>query len=122
MVILNINGVDITPYIAFRGVQWQRSDIDSSTAGRSLDGTLVRSRVATKIRLDVACRPLKTSEASIVLTAIMPEWVTVTYTDPQLGTETTKIMYSNNNPASFLMKQASGLEFWDGITFPLIEK
>lgn len=52
----------------------------------------------------------------------MPVFVTVQYYDPQLGAVTTKTMYSNNNPASFLIKRENGQEYWDGITFPLIEK
>lgn len=119
---LTINGVDITPYIANRGVKWQRSDLDAPNAGRSLDGFLIRYRVGTKIRLDVTCIPLTSEQASVVLTAIMPEWVTVIYTDPQLGRDVTRTMYSNNNPASFLMRQPDGTEYWDGITFPLMEQ
>lgn len=111
----------MTPYIAHRGVKWQRSDLDAPGSGRGLDGKLMRSRVASKIRLDVTCRPLNTAEASKVLTAIMPQWVTVTYTDPQAGQEVTKTMYSNNNPASYLLKKGA-TEYWDGITFPLIEQ
>lgn len=118
---LTIDGVDMTPYIASRGIKWQRSDLDAPGSGRGLDGKLMRSRVASKIRLDVTCRPLNTAEASKVLTAIMPQWVTVTYTDPQAGQEVTKTMYSNNNPASYLLKKGA-TEYWDGITFPLIEQ
>lgn len=81
--VLKIDGTDIVPYIAYGGVKWQRSDVDGEGAGRMLDGTLERNRMATKIRLDVTCRPLKSAEASIVLSAIMPEWVSVTYFDPQ---------------------------------------
>lgn len=119
--ILEIDGVNIVPYIAYGGVQWQRSDVDGEGAGRDLTGTLRRNRVATKRRLDITCRPLKAEEASIVLTAIMPEWVTVRYTDPQVGAVVTRRMYANNNPASFLMKKSDGTEWWTGITFPLIE-
>lgn len=119
---LTIDGVDMTPYIAFRGVKWQRSDLDAPNSGRGLDGRLMRNRVASKIRLDVTCIPLTADKASTVLTTIMPEWVTVTYTDPQLGRDVTKTMYSNNNPASFLMRRPDGKEYWDGITFPLIER
>lgn len=119
---LTINGVDITPYIANRGIKWQRSDLDAANAGRSLDGSLMRSRVASKIRLDITCIPMTSEQTSKVLTAIMPEWVSVTYTDPQLGRDVTKTMYSNNNPASFLLRQPDGTEYWDGITFPLIER
>ena len=118
---LTINGVDMTPYIAKRGIKWQRSDLDAEGSGRSLDGMMMRNRVASKIRLDVTCIPLPSPAASIVLTAIMPEWVEVTYTDPQLGRDVTKTMYSNNNTASYLMQKGDA-EYWDGITFPLIEK
>lgn len=96
--------------------------MDGEGAGRMLDGTLERNRMATKIRLDVTCRPLKSAEASIVLSAIMPEWVSVTYFDPQKGSTVTKTMYANNNPASYLIKHPDGTEWWSGITFPLIEK
>lgn len=119
---LEIDGVDIVPYIAFQGFDWQRSDVDGEGAGRMLDGTLVRNRMATKIRLDITCRPLTGTEASLVLTAIMPEWVTVKYYDPQKGSIVTKTMYSNNNPASYLIMQRDGTELWGGITFPLIEQ
>lgn len=120
--VLKIDGVDITPFIAHGGVKWQRADIDVAPTGRSLSGELMRSRVATKIRLDVTCTPLTTEQASKVLTAIMPVWVQVTYTDPQICAEVTKTMYSNNNPASYLMAKSDGREYWSGIEFPLIEK
>lgn len=120
--ILTIDGTDITPYIAFGGVKWQRSDVDGEGAGRTLDGNLRRNRVATKIRLDITCRPLTASEAAIVLSAIMPEWVTVVYTDPQAGTELSKKMYANNNPATYAIKRKDGTEWWSGIAFPLIEE
>lgn len=115
-----VNNVDMVPYIAFGGVKWQRSDIEAPDAGRTLDGVLHRGRVSTKIRLDVTCRPLTSTEASIVLNAILPEFVTVRYTDPMSG-QVTKTMYSNNNPASFCMIR-NNIEWWEGITFPLIEQ
>ena len=120
--IFQIGGVDITPYVAYNGFKWQRSDLDAPNSGRTLDGLMHRGRVASKIRLDITCRPLLASEARIVLNAILPEWVTVTYTDPMNGSSVTKTMYSNNNPASFLLKKRDGGEYWSGITFPLIEQ
>ena len=116
-----VNGVDMLPYIAYQGLKWQRSDVEAPDAGRTLDGVMHRGRVATKIRLDVTCRPLTAAEASTVLNAILPEFVSVTYTDPMSG-NVTKTMYSNNNPASFLMRRKDGSEWWSGITFPLIEQ
>ena len=118
--ILNVDGINILPYVAHQGLKWQRNDLDSADAGRTMDGVMHRGRVATKIRLDVTCRPLKSEEASIVLNAIYPEYVTVEYTDPMLGL-VTKQMYSNNTPASHMVIQADGVEWWQDIVFPLIE-
>lgn len=119
---LTVNGIDITPYIAFRGLKWQRNDVDGWDAGRAMDGVMYRQRIGTKIRLDITCRPMKTSEISVVLNAIQPEYVTVTYDDPLYGNNRTATFYSNNNPASFLIKKDNGDEYWDSVSFPLVER
>ena len=118
--VLKVDGIDMLPYVAHQGLKWQRNDLDSADAGRTMDGVMHRGRVATKIRLDVTCRPLKSEEASIVLNTVYPEYVTVEYTDPMYGL-VVKQMYSNNTPASHMMIQADGVEWWQDITFPLIE-
>lgn len=119
--ILTVNGVDIVPFIAEGGIKWTRSDIDAPNTGRTMDGTMMRGRITTKIRLDITCIPLVASDLSTVLNAIYPEFVTVRYSDPMYGTRIVT-MYSNNNPASYLMKKPNGDEYWTGITFPLIER
>ena len=119
--VLKIDNVDMLPYIAHQGIKWQRNDLDSSDAGRTLDGVMHRGRVATKIRLDITCRPLRSEEAKVVLNAILPEYVQVEYTDPMYGLSV-KTMYSNNNPATHMLLQPDGVEWWHDITFPLIEQ
>ena len=114
--------VDVTDMVAFQGFKWQRNDVEAPNSGRTLDALMHRSRVATKIRLDITCRPLRLAEASTVLQLIYPEYVQVRYTDPQEGTVVERTMYSNNNPASFCIKKPDGTEWWDGITFPLIQQ
>jgi len=118
---LTIGGVNIVPYIAQGGIKWSRNDIDAPNTGRTMDGMMHRGRVTTKIRLDITCKPLKASELSVVLNAIYPEYVTVVYDDPMSG-HVQKTMYSNNNPASYLLPQADGDDLWTGITFPLVER
>lgn len=118
---LTINGTDIVPYIAFQGVKWQRNDVDGPNAGRTMDALMHRDRVATKIRLDITCKPLVIADLRMILNLIYPEYVTVTYDDPMYGV-VTKTMYSNNNPASYLMRTKRGVEYWTGITFPLVER
>ena len=113
---------DLAPYIAFNGLKWSRNDIDASDAGRDTqDGLMHRARVAIKIRLDVTCRPLLESEATLVLQTIQPEWLQVQYYDIQSGSTVTKKMYSNNIPAAFEFRDGSK-NYWSGIAFPLIEQ
>ena len=118
---LKINGVDFMPFIAKQGVKWQRNDIDAPNSGRTMDGTMQRGRVTTKIRLDITCRPLTAEEAMTVLHTILPEYVTVDYYDPMSGYRNNVTMYSNNNPASFLIEKPED-DWWSGITFPRIER
>lgn len=117
---LTVDNVDMIPFIAYRGLKWSRNDIDAPNSGRTLDGTMHRGRVTTKIRLDITCRPLTAEELKTVLNAIEPEYVTVTYDDPMQG-RVVKQMYSNNNPASFCIVQPDGTEWWNDISFPLVE-
>lgn len=116
--VLKINGVDITPFVLQKGIKWQRNDLDGKNAGRTMDGTMHRDRITSKVRLDVSCLPLSTEDARTVLNAIYPEYVTVEYLDP-MGGMTTKEMYSNNNPATYI---DTATDLWEGITFPLIER
>ena len=121
--VFTVNGVDLAPYIAKEGFQWTRNDVDGPNAGRSLDNAyMIRDRVAVKRKLNVTCRPLTTAEIKVVLNAILPEFVTVKYTDPMAGGTVTKQMYSNNVPASFLLAHRSGVDYWGGVTFPLVER
>ena len=117
-----VDGVNLLPYLDEEGIRWKRSDLDAPDSGRTLDGVMHRQRIDSKVRLDIACRPLTTAEASVVLQAIYPVFVTVEYDDPQQGEVVSKRMYSNNNPATFAQVQTDGSYLWKDITFPLIER
>ncbi len=116
-----VNNVDLLPYLAEDGLQWTRFDVEAPDTGRTLDGVMHRGRVATKVRLDVTCRPLKTAEIMTVLRAIDPEFVTVRYVDPLLGL-VSKTMYANNIPALCANVYDNGNAVWKSFTFPLIER
>ncbi len=119
---ISIDGTDITNLIAYQGVQWKRNDIDGPNAGRTLSGLMVRDRVATKIRLDITCRQLTLPEVRMLLNLLMPEFVSVTYDDPMDGL-VTRTMYANNNGAQFLFaRDEDTKEWWDNVSFPLVER
>lgn len=117
-----VNRLDMSRFIARSGLKWQRSDVDGSNAGRLANGDMQRDRVATKIRWDITCRPLTGDELSQILTAISDEYVTVVYTDPVTNSDKTGVFYSNNFPVGLIGVMASGMEYWTGLTFPLIQR
>lgn len=121
MFVFEINGVDVLPYVKSGGLKWQRNDVESSSAGRTMDATMHRERVAEKARWDVTCMPLTTYQANTLLNLIRPEFVNVTITDPQDGL-VTRTFYSNNVPATVMKLQEDGSALWEGIEFPLIER
>ena len=122
MITFSINGTDITPYIAYGGLKWQRADVDGPNAGRTLDGTMERDRRATKIRWDVTCRPLTSAELSTVLSLIQPEWVSLSYSNPVTNTVATDQFYANNFPVQLTHITRNGTTYWTGLTFPLIQR
>ena len=121
--VFEINGVDVTPYIAFEGLKFSTFDLDSEEAGRTLDGMMRRARVATKVRWDVPTRPLRTSELSTLMQLLSNEWVTLRASDPLFGLRE-GTFYSNNNSISMKItsKISEEEELWEGLAFPLIEK
>ena len=116
-----ISGVDIARLIEQKGIKWSRNDIDSAKAGRSLDGTMHRGRVCTKVKLEIKCLPMNQSDANVLLNLIQPEYVDVHYIDPLYG-ERECVFYSNNVPATFGSEATDGSLIWDEISFPLVER
>lgn len=119
---LEVNGVDLVPYIVEDGYKVTRADGDSSDAGRTMDYTMHRARIATKFRLDVELKPLLTADAEKVLKALMPEYVDVTYTNPWLGGTQVTIMYSNNNVATIDTSFGDKRDRWQIDAIALIER
>lgn len=116
-----IDGTDITSFIEEDGLKWQRNDLDGPNAGRSMSGLMIRDRVAIKQTLTINCRALTGAEVATILSLIEPEWVSVRYTDPTTNSEVTKMMYSNNVPVT-LKLSTGGVDYYSGLSFPLIER
>ena len=120
---LYISGVNILKYTAEGGLKFTYSDIDAPDSGRTLDGIMHRGKVCSKCKIEIKCWPLTTQEASIVLRAIEPQYVTViTNIDPRAGGYAQYTMYNSTRPATgFLFDKEKGTGRWDDLTISLIE-
>lgn len=118
-----INGVDILKWIEQGGVKWQREDAESSKAGRTMDATMHRARVAIKFRADVTCLDLNRADELQLMNLILPEYVTVETNLHPIYESQIATYYSNNVPTTLqLVDPDTGESVWSGITFPLIER
>ena len=112
----------VNPYNAeYRATLGGRlEDIDKESE-RNANGTMQRTRVATKRKLTVEWPPLSNSEISKILGALSDVFFTVKYPDPMVGGITTKTFYSGDRTAPVL-KVINGVTRWEGLKTNLVEK
>jgi len=111
---------DITPYIKFGGWKDSRNDVDGSNAGRNIEGTMIRDRVATKYRVDITCTPITKQILDTIKNLIYPVSFQMRFRDDSSSDWTYRTVYSNNFSWTYLLKKGN-VEYYDGFTFPLIE-
>ena len=117
MAILNISGADVKdPKV----LQVEIQDIDKESE-RNANGTMQRTRVATKRKLNVEWSPLSNSEISKILKAMSDVFFTVKYEDPMEGKSITKTFYVGDRTAPVL-KVSNGITRWEGLKTNLVER
>lgn len=122
-ILLIIDGQDFTGYIAADGgYTIERNDVDGKNAGRTMDATMHRERVAKKFKLKISCRPLTGAECRSILEAIHPEYVTVCLYDPRAGLQEGVQMYCSSVSSTYMFRKPNGTTWWKGVSFSLIER
>lgn len=118
-----VNNVNLLPYIAYQGLEYQLSDIDDPDTGRTMDGTMRRGKVADKDKWKLKFRSdLTTAEVSTILTAVTHQYVTATYLSPRTNTVVTKTLYVGDRTAAHYILREDGTVLWKNLAFSLIER
>lgn len=120
--VFTIGETDLRRFLAPKGFQWRRRDREGRNAGDVMSGEHIRDRLDVKEVLEIKLRALTTAEAALVLTAIEPEYVSVTYTSPRAGGTVTRRMYVEEAPASHLTENRQAGDWWEGMSFRLTEQ
>lgn len=119
---LKINGVEIAAYPAPGGLSITTLDLDDGEAsGRTTDGSMTRSRIAVKRKIQMQFSALPWSVTSALLQQVEDEFVNVTYPDPVTGKYETKGFYVGDRPALVALEDTDGSLWWSGIQFSLTE-
>lgn len=112
---------DITPWIAWQGLSFSRNDIDSPDAGRNMQGTMIRGRVASKEKMNISTIQLTKAQCSKLYSLLYPETIYVKVNPhPETNGEKLMYMYSNNINTSYIIAREGGEEL-KSMSFPLIE-
>ena len=121
--VFTVEGVNMLPYIAYNGLEYQLSDIDDPDTGRMMNGEMRRGKIADKDKWMIKFRPdLSTAEISTILTAVTKQYVSVQYLSPRTATVVTKTMYVGDRKAAHFIERNNGTVLWKDLAFNLIER
>lgn len=116
MALLNISGVDLpTPSDLKVGIQ------DIVKAERNTKGDMIKEHIATKGKLELSWSYLSAADLALIFTAVMPNFFSVTYLDPQTNTMRTGTFYSGDRNAG-MIDFKNGIARYKDIKFNLIER
>lgn len=99
--------------------QWSLQDVSDPDAGRTEDGKMHKNRIAQKVKIELAWNNIGTADASAILQAFDPEYISVKYLDPKAGTYLTKTFYVGDRSAP---AYSSRLGLWSNVAFNIIEQ
>lgn len=123
---LQINGVDIPLNPSSYKVNLQ--DIDSASATRSANGTMIRDRIcgadSAKRKIEIEWQNIDATVAQKLITMIADEYFNVTYFDPyDLGWRTA-IFYAGDRKLDMYSPDlgGSGGTIWKSLAYNIIEK
>lgn len=118
---LSGNWIDITPYIAWKGLTFSRNDIDAPDAGRDMSGLMHRGRVSVKEKMNIQTVTLTKAQSAALQTLLYPESIQVRVNPyPRTNASHTMTMYTNNVKTTHVVTTQSGDEL-QSLSFPLIE-
>ena len=118
--VLIIDGIDMKNYIEEEGIGVEINDIDAPKSGRTMDGKMHRSRVATKTKLNLVFLPVPQSISSQILKSVKKTSFYVKYLDPEYGVRTCE-MYASPKRLKLRRVYQNGEVCWTGLSFNLIE-
>lgn len=115
-----IGSLEANELIAYQGVKWSRNDYAPAPV-TTMDGTVWRGRVATKVQLDLTFKPLTWEQLRALMEEVKHEYIEVIYDDPIEG-NIMKTMYCETLPAQMMLSKQNGTEYWNGVMLTLKER
>lgn len=120
MDVLIINNHDYSHWIERKGLGWKRNDLDSSNAGRTLDGVMHRAKIGTKRTAAYTMLPMPRSVAAQLDNDLSPQTFTAKYLDLH-GIQTRTFYCSSFSSTCDEIDERTNDSVWINTTFTMIE-
>lgn len=114
--IASINGATIKCPSKY---QYELQDVSASDAGRTEAVTMDKKRIGQCVKVELSWAYLTTAEASAILRAFNPEYITVRYLDLLSGTYRTSVFYVGDRTAPMYNAE---MGLWENVSFNIIER
>ena len=120
--VLIINGHDYAAHVLELNIS--RNDLDADGSGRDVQtGLMYRTRVASKLKVDVKLLRLWESTHKQLLSDISGAFYSATVLNPATGAQVTKTFYTSTVPfGAQRYDRESGAPYYDGMTFSMTER
>ena len=120
--VLIINNHDYAKYV--EELSPSRNDLDADGSGRDVQtGLMYRTRVASKLKVDVKLLRLQQSLMQQLLSDISDTYYSATLLDPTTGAQTTRTFYTATVPfGAQRYNKETGAPYYDGVSFSMTER
>ena len=112
--------VDIAPLI--EEIKWSENDLDSSDAGRTLDGKMHRGKVTSKRRADIKLLPQKMATINQFFPILREEYFTCETDLVPASSVLTMEMYNSTRSGGVMIVETSGVVKQKDVAFNIIER
>ena len=120
--VLIINGHDYAAYVQELNIS--RNDLDAEGSGRDVQtGTMHRTRIATKMKVDVKMLNIEQALQTQLMNDIKPAFYDATVLDPDTGAQATLTFYTSSYPyGAQRYNKETGAPYYSGTSFSMTER
>ena len=115
---ITINGKEFNP----SACKFEYETFDGENAGRTLDGTMHRDVIATKISIQLEWNSISVDEMSKLLTCLDSPFFEVSYFDPKQGEFLEGMFYCGNRSVPVYSFVNGQIKYDSGFTVNLIQR
>jgi hypothetical protein len=119
MAMITVNGVELPDPAEYT---WGLQDVSASDAGRTEDAMMHKNRVGQKRKLNLTWSGLEPADVALILQAVNPEYMEVSYPDAMSNSTETRTFYVGDRSAPIHWWYGTTGRYYNRLSFNFIER